>query len=1186
MRTNAIGEWYITDVLPAGLVMDPMSITYSPNWPMTPAFSQSGQTLTWDLSAFNLPGAMPGEECSGNYVISYKATVSAVAPGPDPIMLTNSFSVDGDGVDIPGAPPVAASTTVNLLPIGPNNPRKSYTGATEVNPGEIISYTLSFEIRGNVDASNVFLTDILPTGLEFVPGTIVYNGATPTASNAGMEYDAGNRTLNFNWATLPGAPVGSISTRYSVTFDLTVPQGTPPQLISNCFQITGADGPDFRTDFPLEDCVGITINPVVQITSRKGVRGDCDLDFIFLDPTQPPADPINGNFNGVAQTFEGGSADFKMIIENTGNIAVRDLVAIDILPWVGDVAVSAPFLRESEWRPNFTGLQMVDPGITVYYSVEQNPCRTDFNPAYSPAGCTGPFWSTTPPINLADIQALKFEFDNDVAPGETFEIIWTMLAPPNIPTQLVAWNSFAYQGRRTDTPGMEYFFVNEPNKVGIFTKPRGISVGNYVWMDENEDGIQNELPSSGVNGVEVTLYSTGPNLMKDGPGMGDDVLIGTKITGDDGNGNPGYYLFPGLEVPNPGQPNQYYVVFNPATFPPGLVPPDDMPTILNAGTDDTVDSDADMTTMFMTDLTIDLDGGVNMEDLTLDLGLLPTRCDLVPNITVVCDNLNTTTTTDDRYYWYVSVDRVVNGMTLNASTGANDPATFYMFVKDASNNVIDVVVDIPYGPQIPGGLGYGPFPISGGDLSIMLQDNFDVTCTAAAEVEAPATLGLTTPTATDCVYNGASIEYDLSGTVNIGGTPPPGSSLEVYFTEGGVGQSQIFDPIMTDGSYNYNFTGLGCSGEQYTIRARFIDAMGDMIDNTCEGLRLFQESGLDFGDLPEGTGYPTTAANMGAVHMVPQNPVLKLGASVDTENDGQPSALANGDGGDENGFVPANVMFVRGGTVNVTIPVMNMTGMTAKLTMFADWDNDGTFSGTGEMISVNVPNNATSVTLMNVSPPISSPINTPVGVRFRISTDMAAVMSETGIAPDGEVEDYLVEVVALDFGDLPDNGPGTTEQDYETLDASNGAVHQLSTDAMGNIDLKIGTVVDEELDGQQSPDADGDGADEDGFDPMTVMFIRTQPENIDIPVMNMTGMAAKLTLYVDWDNDGNFDQPAEMVSVNVPDGTNGNVTLMNVTPPADAALNTDLGFRLRLTTDAAMNPEDWLPMVRWKTMKS
>jgi hypothetical protein len=162
--------------------------------------------------------------------------------------------------------------------------------------------------------------------------------------------------------------------------------------------------------------------------------------------------------------------------------------------------------------------------------------------------------------------------------------------------------------------------------------------------------------------------------------------------------------------------------------------------------------------------------------------------------------------------------------------------------------------------------------------------------------------------------------------------------------------------------------------------------------------------------------------------------------------------------------------------------------------------------------------------LANVTPPADAVLNRDLGFRLRLTTDMA--MNANGPATDGEVEDYEVQVMAIDFGDLPDSGPGTGEQNYETLIASGGPAHKLVTDDMGNPTLKIGALVDDEFDGQPTADADGDAADiddEDGFNPASVMFVRTQPENIDIPVMNMTGMDAKLTLYVDWDNDGNFD---------------------------------------------------------------
>ncbi|MEO0728738.1 MAG: GEVED domain-containing protein, partial [Bacteroidota bacterium] len=67
---------------------------------------------------------------------------------------------------------------------------------------------------------------------------------------------------------------------------------------------------------------------------------------------------------------------------------------------------------------------------------------------------------------------------------------------------------------------------------------------------------------------------------------------------------------------------------------------------------------------------------------------------------------------------------------------------------------------------------------------------------------------------------------------------------------------------------------------------------------------------------------------------------------------------------------------------DITVPVMNMTGGDAKLTMYVDWNNDGVFE---EMYSVTVPNNATEATLASVTPPVTSALNEDVGVRFRLT---------------------------------------------------------------------------------------------------------------------------------------------------------------------------------------------------------
>ncbi len=64
----------------------------------------------------------------------------------------------------------------------------------------------------------------------------------------------------------------------------------------------------------------------------------------------------------------------------------------------------------------------------------------------------------------------------------------------------------------------------------------GASLGNYVWNDHNEDGLQND-GESGINNIVVTLTIDYQN--------GTTTILKT-LTKNDANGNPGFYEFPNL----------------------------------------------------------------------------------------------------------------------------------------------------------------------------------------------------------------------------------------------------------------------------------------------------------------------------------------------------------------------------------------------------------------------------------------------------------------------------------------------------------------------------------------------------------------------------------------------------------------------------------------------------------------
>ena len=138
--------------------------------------------------------------------------------------------------------------------------------------------------------------------------------------------------------------------------------------------------------------------------------------------------------------------------------------------------------------------------------------------------------------------------------------------------------------------------------------PPAGSIGNYVWIDANGDGVQNELAANGLNGVNVQLYDAGIDGFA---GTSDDVLLGSEVTANDGAGNPGYYQFDGLYL------GHYYVQFQTSTTVGNL-------TTANQGGNDASDSDANKFTGISQVVLISPDStGIKRFNNTIDAGYKP-----------------------------------------------------------------------------------------------------------------------------------------------------------------------------------------------------------------------------------------------------------------------------------------------------------------------------------------------------------------------------------------------------------------------------------------------------------------------------------------------------------------------------------------------------------------------------------
>ncbi|HQQ04396.1 MAG TPA: GEVED domain-containing protein [Kiritimatiellia bacterium] len=160
---------------------------------------------------------------------------------------------------------------------------------------------------------------------------------------------------------------------------------------------------------------------------------------------------------------------------------------------------------------------------------------------------------------------------------------------------------------------------------------------------------------------------------------------------------------------------------------------------------------------------------------------------------------------------------------------------------------------------------------------------------------------------------------------------------------------------------------------------------------------------LDFGDAPDPS-YPTLLASDGARHRVPS--VYYLGATApDSDPDGLPAPSADGDDlsnlPDEDGVSLGSALF-RGQTTMSTVSA-SIGGL---LDAWMDFNADGDWSDAGENIAASHPLSA-GANPFNITVPASAALG-PTYARFRFSS--GGGLSYTGLASDGEVEDYMFTI--------------------------------------------------------------------------------------------------------------------------------------------------------------------------------
>ncbi|MGC7812133.1 cell surface protein, partial [Bacillus paranthracis] len=263
------------------------NLSFVPN-----SFTVNGQTIpNADLSTGVNIGAINGGNAA---IVTFQATVTTL-PTLNPI--SNSASITYHYVVDPSQPSITTSNQSNTTTIQINSAiltAQKNSNVSTVDIGQDITYTVTITNSGNVSATNVIFTDLIPDGTSFEPNSFTLNGTTIPNANI-----------------ITGVPIGDIA---------------PNESVIVAFHIIANEIP--------------AINPITNQASVSFQH--------IVNPANPPVSK-NITSNNVTTKIEsailntikigdktfatiGDTITYTTTIMNTGNIPANNVVFSDPLP--------------------------------------------------------------------------------------------------------------------------------------------------------------------------------------------------------------------------------------------------------------------------------------------------------------------------------------------------------------------------------------------------------------------------------------------------------------------------------------------------------------------------------------------------------------------------------------------------------------------------------------------------------------------------------------------------------------------------------------------------------------------------------------------------------------------------------------------------------------------------------------
>ncbi|MEM9820423.1 MAG: SdrD B-like domain-containing protein [Bacteroidota bacterium] len=537
----------LLDLLPADLSYVPGSwsipgwsstFSTSPIFSVVDNFNGSGRTLlTWSWSGASSTQVQPNEETN----IIFQAVIDEEAPAGYQVIENRVYQLGGgvtdcyqsqgtDNFDLNGN-----GNTTELLCYGPafiningtvsleseklvkgqlDTIYSKYPDVATSVPGGVADYILEIRNRGNLAVDSITIIDILPqTGDIGVIDTSPRNsrwrpnlvGTVSTPPGVTVFYSTESNPCRAAEGFIASGPSGCATPNWSTTppTDLTTVQSLKFEFGSTVLNPEDTLQLSWPMRAPVNVFSTIGAPPDSVAWNSFGYLGRRTDNLQYTLPAEPlkvgiAVDDLVTNVYG-DYAWEDSDQDGIQDISEVGINGVR----VELFKDNGDGLTNPAVDTFVNFTLTANGGFYLFPGLPDgdYYAVFYKPSSMLFSPA-----------------DQGGDDAL--DSDGTVGTWNGFDVAYTAI---------------------TNLSALEYDLDWD---LGLYPSTNG-AVGDYVWHDVNNNGVQDEAPSDGINGVVVEIYQISSPT----------TPYATEVTSNDVNGNPGFYLFD--ELP----PDNYFILF-------------------------------------------------------------------------------------------------------------------------------------------------------------------------------------------------------------------------------------------------------------------------------------------------------------------------------------------------------------------------------------------------------------------------------------------------------------------------------------------------------------------------------------------------------------------------------------------------------------------------------------------------